>query len=144
MERLTSLSIGTKLLLVGSAALFLNLSLTWQRVQVDFGAAGRAEMLLDGWDAWGLLIGLLTLGLLVLTVIVHLTDVELSPDVAWGTLTLALGMVVLLATVVKNLTDAGSTVASYVGIALAALVVLGAYLNVRQTRAERASSVVRA
>jgi hypothetical protein len=143
MQRISSLSLGTKLLLVCTTALFLNLSLTWQKVDVDFGPAGRAEMLLDGWDAWGLLVGLVALALLVLTVILHLTDVELPPDVPWGTVALALGSVVLLATVVKNVTDAGSTIPSYVGVCLAALVVVGAYLNVRQARAERSSSAVR-
>ena len=144
MQRISSLSLGTKLVLVGAAALFLNLSFTWQKVEVDFGPAGRAELLLDGWDAWGLLIGLVALGVLVLTALLRLTDVELSADVPWGSVTLALGAVVLLATVVKNVTDAGSTIASYVGIALAATVVVGAYLDVRHTRAERSSSPVRA
>lgn len=144
MQKIPSLSTGTKLLLVACAALFLNLSLTWQKVEVDFGPAGRAELLLDGWDAWGLLIGLVALGLLVLTVVIHLTDVELPDDVPWGTVSLALAGVVLLATAVKNLTDAGSTIASYVGVALAALVVVGAYLNVRRARAEQKSSTVSA
>lgn len=142
MQRITSLPTGTKLVLVGTTALFLNLSLTWQKVEVDFGPAGRAELLLDGWDAWGLLIGLLALGLLVLTVLLELTDVELPEEVPWGSVSLAAGGVILATTAVKNLTDAGSTLVSYVGVALAALVVLGAYLNVRQTRAERASSTV--
>jgi hypothetical protein len=144
MQKISSLSTGTKLLLVGTAALFLNLSLTWQKVEVDFGSAGRAELLLDGWDAWGLLIGLVALGLLVLTVVIHLTDVELPEDVRWGTVSFALAGVVLVATALKNLTDAGSTIASYVGVALAVLVVVGAYLNVRRTRAEQRSSTVNA
>ena len=144
MQKFSSLTTGTKLLLVASAALFLNLSLTWQKIEVDFGSAGRAEQLLDGWDAWGLLIGLVALGLLVLTVLLHLTDVELPEDVPWGTVSLALAGVVLVATGVKNLTDDGSTIVSYVGVALAALVVVGAYLNVRRTRAERRSSTVNA
>jgi hypothetical protein len=144
VKRIASLPTGTKLLLVATTAVFLNLSLTWQKLEVDFGPAGRADVLLDGWDAWGLLIGLLSLGLLVLTVLRYLTEVELPEDVPWGVVSLAAGGLVLLATVVKNLTDEGSTIASYVGIALAGLVVVGAYLNVRRTRAERASSTVNA
>lgn len=143
MKRFSSLTTGTKLLLVGATALFLNLSLTWQKIEVDFGTAGSAELLLDGWDAWGLLIGLLALGLLVLTVLQHLTDVELPEGVPWGLVSLGLAFALLLATAVKNLTDDGSTIPSYVGIALAGLALLGAYLNVRQTRAQRASSTVR-
>jgi hypothetical protein len=77
-------------------------------------------------------------------VVIHLTDVELPEDVPWGTVSLALAGVILVATAIKNLTDAGSTIASYVGVALAALVVVGAYLNVRRARAERRSSTVSA
>lgn len=140
MERIRALSTGSKLVLVAGIALFLNLSLTWQKVQVDFGPAGRAERLLDGWDYWGLLVGIVVLGLGVLTVLLHLTDVGLSPDVAWDKVSLALAAVVFLLTAVKNVTDAGSTLVSYVGVALAALVLAGAYLDVRQARAAARSS----
>ena len=140
MERIKALSTGSKLVLVAGTALFLNLSLTWQKLVVDFGPAGRGERLLDGWDAWGLLIGIVTLGLVVLTVLLHLTDVELPADIAWERVTLAAAGAVLLLTVVKNLTDAGSTLVSYVGIALAALVLVGAYLEVREMRAAARSS----
>lgn len=140
MERIKALSTGSRLVLVAGIALFLNLSLTWQRVQVDFGPAGRAERLLDGWDLWGLLIGIVVLGLVVLTVLLHLTDVELSPEIAWGKVSLALGAVVFVLTAVKNLTDAGSTLVSYVGVALAALVLVGTYLEIREARAAARSS----
>ena len=83
MGRIKALSNGSKLLLVSAIALFLNLSLTWQRVEVDFGTAGQGEHLLDGWDAWGLLIGLLTLTLITLVVVVLLTDIEISDEVPW-------------------------------------------------------------
>jgi hypothetical protein len=142
MERIKALSTGTKLGLVAGVALFLNLSLTWQRVEVDFGPAGRAERLLDGWDAWGLLIGVAALALAVLTVLVHLTDVELRPEIRWERVTLSLAALVFLMTLVKNLTDAGSTLASYVGLGLAALVLIGAFLDVRQMRSERSSATV--
>ena len=144
MERIKSLTLGTKLVLVSGVVFFLNLSLTWQKIDVDFGPAGTAERMLDGWDAWGLLLGFLSLALVVLTVLVHLTDVELSETVRWDRITLALGGVLLALTLVKNLLDAGSTVASYVGIALAAAVFLGAWLNVREEAAARGSSAARA
>ena len=59
MERFKALSTGPKLLLVATPLLFASLFFTWQKLEVDFGRAGRAEALLDGWDFWGLLIGLL-------------------------------------------------------------------------------------
>jgi hypothetical protein len=144
MERIKSLTIGTKLVLVASAVFFLNLSLTWQKIEVDFGPAGTAEQLLDGWDAWGLLLGVLSIAIIVLTVLAHLTEVELPEDVRWDRITLALGVAMLVVTVVKNLLDDGSTVASYVAIALAAAVATGAWLDVRRESAAGRSSAARA
>ena len=134
MQKISSLSTGTKLLLVACAALFLNLSLTWQRVQVDFGAAGRAEMLLDGWDAWGLLLALLVLSALTLVVLTNLTEVEMSSDIPWTKVTLALGLATFVVAVLKSLTDAGSSWASYAFVALAAGVAVGAYLDWAESR----------
>lgn len=143
MESIRSLTIGAKLVLLAGIAFFLNLSLTWQRIEIDFGPAGTAEQMLDGWDAWGLLLGILSLGIVTLTVLVHLTEVDL-PAVRWDRVTLALGLALLAITVVKNLLDAGSTVASYVGIALAAVVVVGAWLGARQEPASHRASAARA
>ncbi|HZN21372.1 MAG TPA: hypothetical protein VFB57_02290 [Gaiellaceae bacterium] len=127
MDRFRTLSTGPKLLLVATPLLFVSLFFTWQKLEVDFGRAGRAEALLDGWDFWGLLIGMLALGLTALAVVAYLTDVELSEDVPWGPLVLGGGIAILALTLLKNVTDADSAWASYVAVLLAALVALGAY-----------------
>ena len=119
MERFKALSTGPKLVLVATPLLLVSLFFTWQKLEVDFGRAGRAEALLDGWDFWGLLIGLLTLGLTAFAVVAYLTDVELSEDVPWERLVLGAGMAILALTVLKNVTDADSALASYVGVLLA-------------------------
>ncbi len=143
MERMKTLSRGTKLVLAGGVLLFFDLFFTWQKLEVDYGRAGTGHELLDGWDAWGLLIGLLTMALVALVVIVHLTDVELSPDVPWGLITLGLASAVFVLTVVKNLTDADSALASYVGIVLAALAVVGAYMTRAEARPEATAEAMR-
>lgn len=127
MERFKTLSTGPKLLLVATPLLLVSLFFTWQNLEIDFGRAGRAEQMLDGWDRWGLLIGLLALGLTALAVVAYLTDVELSEDVPWGPLVLGGGIAILALTLLKNVTDADSAWASYVAVLLAALVALGAY-----------------
>jgi hypothetical protein len=143
METIRSSTIGTKLVLVAAVAFFLNLSLTWQRIEVDFGAAGKAERLLDGWDAWGLLLGALSLAIVIVTILLRLTEVELPGGVRWDRVVLALALVLLTISVVKNLLDDGSTIPSYVAIALAALVALGAWLDVRRESATTRSSAAR-
>jgi hypothetical protein len=142
MERIKALSAGQRLLLVASPLLFVSLFLTWQKLEVPY-TGGSAEQLLDGWDGWGLLIGLLALGLTAFAVIAFLTDVELSETVPWDRLLLAGGIAVLALTVVKTLLDADSAWASYVGVLLAALVALGAYETWAETEPGRRSLLAR-
>lgn len=49
----------------------------------------------------------------------------------------------LALTVFKNLADAGSTLPSYVGVGLAALVAAGAFLEWNRSRAPRARALSR-
>jgi hypothetical protein len=128
VETIASLSTGTKLILAGGGLLFFDLFFTWQSVEQRFNKKFTFTQSLDGWDAWGLLLGLLTLAVLTLAVI-RLTSLELSPEVPWNHVTLGLGALMFLVALVKNLTDEGSAIASYVGVALAATVAVGAYLD---------------
>lgn len=141
MERVKSLSRGPKLVLVAGPLLFVSLFLTWQKVEVDFGPAGRAEYHLDGWDVWGLQIALLVIAVVSLVVVVHLTDVVMPEDIPWNPVMFALGNAAFLLTVVKNVTDAGSTWASYVFLLFAALVAVGSYLNWSESRAPEPPAV---
>jgi hypothetical protein len=141
MERLKSLSRGTKLVLVAGPMLFVSLFLTWQKVEVDFGPAGRAYYHLDGFDVWGLQIALLIVAVVSLIVVIHLTEVVMPEDVPWHTVTFGLGNGAFLLTVVKNVTDAGSTWASYVFLLFAALVAVGTYLNWSESRAPEPPTV---
>ena len=61
MKKFLTLSLGTKLVLVAGPILFLGLFFTWQQLRVDYGPAGVAEIPQDGWDLWGLLIGVLVI-----------------------------------------------------------------------------------
>ena len=138
MDRITGLSTGSKIVLGCGVLLFFSLFFTWQNLEVDFGRAGIATLTLDGWDLWGLLIGLLALGLVVLVVLVHATESTVSDEVPWEGVMLALGGSILALTLLKNFTDADSAWMSYVGLALAAGVASGAYLDwSRERRWER-------
>ncbi|HXF98860.1 MAG TPA: hypothetical protein VNJ46_09645 [Gaiellaceae bacterium] len=137
MNRIRALSRGSKLTLAASLSLFASLFFTWQRLELDFGPAGTAVQLLDGWDAWGLLIGLCSLALAALVAVRELSDVELPEEVRWDLVALALGGLLFAATLVKNVTDRDSAIASYVGLALAALAALGAFLMWAEAASER-------
>jgi hypothetical protein len=128
MERIAALSTGTKLMIASGALLFLDLFSTWQNVPQRFGKKFDVTASLDGWDRLGLVLGLVTLGFLVV-VVLRETDVELSPDVPWNRITLALAAVTFGLALLKNVTDAHSAWGAYVGVVLAALAVVGAYLE---------------
>ena len=138
MDRFTSLSTGTKLFLVAAVLLFVDLFLTWQELPLDFGPNSQVTGSLDGWDFWGLLIGLLTLGLLA-AVIVGETNDELELDSRFELAILAVSSLVLAIAIVKNLRDSDSAWASYAGILLAALMTLGALLDWREALEDESS-----
>ena len=138
VEKIKALSRGSKLVLVAGPILFVSLFFDWQTLHVDYGPAGVAEVPQDGWDAWGLLIGLLTIATVTLVVLRRLTEVEMSENVPWDRLTLGLAAAGFAIAMLKNLTDDYSTWASYGFVALAGVMALGTYLDwARERRASR-------
>jgi hypothetical protein len=133
-ERARALSTGAKLVLSSCVLLFFALFLTWQTLQIRYGQTATATEMQDGWDFWGLLIGFVAVALVTLVVIVHASDVDISPDVPWEGLVLGLASLLLGLTVLKNLTDADSAWVSYLAIGLAAVAVAGAYLDWSRAR----------
>jgi hypothetical protein len=129
MPKFKALSRGTRLVLVAGPLLLISLFFTWQNESVDYGRAGRATLPLDGWDVWGLLLGLLVIATVTIVLLDEFTSVEMSEDVPWATVTFALGVAVAAIAVVKSLTDAGSTWESYAFVALALAVAVGTYLD---------------
>ena len=134
MKKFGALSRGTKLVLVAGPVLFLSLFFNWQMLRVDYGPSGVAKMPQDGWDAWGLLIGLLVIATVTLVVLRRLTEVEMSEDVPWETIALGTGLSALVIAVLKSITDADSTWASYGFVAVAGVLAAGAYLVWADTR----------
>ena len=138
MQKLRTLSLGTKLVLGAGPLLVLSLFFTWQNVKVDYGPAGVADLPQDGWDAWGLLIAVLALTAVTLVVLRRLTEVEMSEDVPWESIVLALGGMTFVAAVLKSLMDAGSTWESYAFVAVAGVLAFGCYRVWAEARQEGA------
>ena len=139
MRRIADFGTGTKVLLGAGGLLLLALFLTWQAVPVKFGKNDTVTQGLDGWDFWGLVIALLTLAVVALAVLREHDD-ELAFDPRVARIVLVLGALVPALTVLKNLRDSDSTWASYLGIVLAALVALGAYLDFSHEREPTATA----
>ena len=134
MATFKALSRGSQIVLVAGPLLFFSLFFTWQYVEVDYGRAGTAKLSMDGWDAWGLLIALLVLAIVVLVALLNFTEGELPDDVPWHGIVFGMGAALAAITVVKSLTDAGSTWLSYGFVGLAVAVAAGTYLDWAATR----------
>jgi hypothetical protein len=137
VERIKGLTLGAKMVLAGGLLLFFSLFLTWQNLEIDYGRTGTGTLRLDGWDSYGLLIGLLTLGLVSLVLFVKLSDAELLPDLPWELVTLAIAASLLGLVAVKSLTDRNSAWASYLALVLAGVMVAGAFLDWSSERSGR-------
>ena len=134
VEKFRDLSLGAKLMLAAALLLFFSLFLTWQNLEIDYGRTGTGTQMLDGWDVFGLVIGLLTIGLLTFVVVVKLYDADLAEEMSTELLMIVLATAILGLVVAKNLTDRNSAWASYLGVALAVAVVLGAFLDLASER----------
>jgi heme/copper-type cytochrome/quinol oxidase subunit 3 len=134
VERMKELSWGAWIVLGGGLLLFFSLFLTWQHLEIDYGRTGTGTEMLDAFDALGLVIAMLTLALVTLVFVAKVADVDTSPDVAWELYALILSVVILGLVVAKTLTDRDSAWGSYVGLTLAAVVVVGAYLDWMRSR----------
>jgi hypothetical protein len=125
MERITALPRGMQLMLVAGVLLLIDTFLNWQEVTVLGISAG-----VNAWHGWGVLVGLLTILLLVwLVARIAATDVRLPvSDTLAGA---ALGALILLSTLLKVLVDNEfRTVWAWIGLVLAALIAVGAWLQV--------------
>jgi hypothetical protein len=123
MEQLKALPLGRQLILGAGVLLLIDTFLHWQSVDIGPFTASR-----NGWHGfWGVLLGLLTIAL-VAWVAARAFDVELPMEIPEGLTSLVLGVLILAFALIKNLTDDYSTLWSYIGIVLAAIVAYGAWL----------------
>jgi hypothetical protein len=131
MHRFTALSRGSQLMLVGSVLLLVVSFFRWQEVSVDLGPLGEASGGVSAWDdLGGILMGVLTI-VLVARLVAQLAAVEIPIPVSFALTSAVLAFAILVIAVLKNLTDDYSTFWSYLGVALAAVVAVGAWLEIQ-------------
>jgi hypothetical protein len=132
MDRYRALSRGTQVMFVAAALLLIDTFLDWQKVSAKIGGVEIASASLNAWHGfWGVLLGLLTLALLA-WLIASMAGVTMQLPVPDAMLSAVLALAILLCAVLKGLTDEFSTVWAWIGVALAGVVALGAYLQVQE------------
>jgi hypothetical protein len=130
MDKLNALSRGTQLMLAGAALLLVDTFLPWQ--SVSFEALGVSVS--ESWTAWhgfwGVLLGLLTIALLAWLVL-RLVGNEVSLPVSDTLVGAALAALILLCAVLKVLTDDAVAWGAWLGLVLAVVIAVGAWMQVQ-------------
>lgn len=123
MNQWKALPLGRQLILGAGVLLLIVTFLPWQS-----WAIGPFTLSNNAWHGgWGILLGLATLAT-VGWVGARAFDVALPEEIPDTKATLVLGVLVVALAVIKNLADSNSTVWSYIGVILAAVVAYGAWL----------------
>jgi hypothetical protein len=117
-----------QLMLVAGVLLLIDTFLDWQSIDTAIGSFGQSA-----WHGFGgVLLGLLVIVLLA-WLAVRLAAAEIQLPVSASLIAAFLGFLIFIVAVLKNLIDDYSSFWSYVGIVLAALIAVGAWLQVQET-----------
>jgi hypothetical protein len=129
MDKLAELSHGAKLVLGGAIAFLIISFFNWQEVELGpFGDAGVSM-----WNGVGWIAGLLAIALIVWQAI-RLANINLEVGVGPAMVTTFLAALLLLFTIIKFFADSEfRTWAAWVGLILAILIAIGAWLNMQAT-----------
>jgi hypothetical protein len=135
MDRFNALGRGAQLMLVAGVLLLIDLFLPWQ----DFDVGGIADELgvdasYSGWRGFaGVVLGLLTIVLLA-WLVVRLFAVDIPLPVSQAMTAALLGVLIAAFGIIKLLTILGDeqTIWAWIGVILAILVAVGAYLQVQE------------
>ncbi len=131
MERLKALGRGTQIMFIASVLLLIISFFNWQEVEFDLGPLGEGSAGVSAWDNFlGIIMGILTI-VLIARIAARMAAVDVPIPVSFAMTSVVLGVLIAICAVLKNLTDDYSTFWSYLGVALAILVAVGAWLEVQ-------------
>jgi hypothetical protein len=131
MERLKALGRGTQIMFIASVLLLISSFFNWQEVDFDLGPLGEGSAGVSAWDNFlGILMGILTI-VLIARIIARMAAVDVPIPVSFAMTSVVLGVIIAICAILKNLTDDYSTFWSYIGVGLAVVVAVGAWLEVQ-------------
>jgi hypothetical protein len=130
MDRFSALSRGMQLMLAGAALLLVDTFLPWQEVSFEFLDVSASESWTAWHGFWGVLLGLLTIALLA-WLVVRLLGTEVNLPVSDTLVGAALAGLILLSAVLKVLTDEAVAWGAWLGLVLAIVIAIGAWLQVQ-------------
>lgn len=130
MDRFNALGRGAQIMLVGGVLLFIDLFLSWQRLEIE----GVEVASRRGWYGFaGIVLGLLTIVMLA-WLIVRLASVNIPLPVSTAMTGALLGVLILIFAVIKILSILGdeATIWAWAGLVLAVVIAVGAFQVVQE------------
>jgi hypothetical protein len=113
--------------------LLISTFFNWQEIDFDLGPLGEGSAGQNAWHGfWGVVMGLLTIVLLA-WIVARLAAVEIPMPLSTAMVSAILAALILVCAVIKNLTDDYSTFWSYLGIAFAAVIAVGAWMQIQES-----------
>jgi hypothetical protein len=136
MERFTALSRGAQLMLVAGVLLLIDTFLPWQDVGDEVGDIAEAfgvDTSFTAWHGfWGVMLGLLTI-VLIAWLLFRMLGNDMRLPVSETMVAAGLGLLIVLFALVKVLVDDEFRTAwAWIGLVLAALVAIGAWMQVQE------------
>jgi hypothetical protein len=129
MDRLKALGRGTQLMFIASVLLLIISFFNWQEVDFDLGPLGEGSAGVSMWHGFGgWVVGILTI-VLIARIVARMAAVDVPIPVSFAMTSVVLAVIIFVVALLKNLVDDYSTWASYVGVGLAFLVAVGAWLE---------------
>lgn len=126
MERFNALGRGAQIMLAAGVLFLISTFFNWQ--SVDIGVADVGQSAWNGF--WGVVMGLLAI-VLVAWLAARVAGLDLPIPVSAALIGIVLAVVIFLFALIKALTDDFVSGWAWVGVVLAALIVVGAALEVQ-------------
>ncbi len=136
MDRFNALGRGMQIMLVAGVLLFIDLFLPWQSYtgpfeeEIEALGGDTSFTAFHGFGGW--VLALLTLVLLA-WIVARLAAVEIPIPVSAAMTAAVLAFLIFAFALLKNLVDDYSAWGSYLGIVLAALVAVGAWMQIQES-----------
>jgi hypothetical protein len=133
MERFNALGRGMQLMLIGAVLLLVSTFFNWQEIDFDLGPLGEGSAGQNAWHGFlGVAMGLLTI-VLIAWIVARLAAVDIPIPVSAAMTGAVLAFLIFAFALIKNLADDYSTFWSYIGVALAALIAVGAWMQIQES-----------
>jgi hypothetical protein len=127
MDNLKALGRGTQVMFIAAVLLLIVSFFHWQEVDTPLGSFGQSA-----WHGfWGVVMGILTI-ILVARIAARLAAVEVPIPLSFATTSFVLGVLIAICAVLKLLTDDFRNFWAFIGVGLAIVVAIGAWLEVQE------------